>query len=709
MIEVNEFMQLGDDIVTELFNSESYYALDTESSNNNEKAWVYAWSIGCTKTDVQVYGNNIDDIYSVFERIARANNKKYDSKRSQTVKFQVFVHNLKWDFEFLKYSFHRMGFEQFFGNVKYGKKFGTLQRGTFSVVCNDNIVYSANIKLHDGMHFVSDRKNRKGEFNSQDIDIEIELIDSMKITQKKLSDIADELLVINDMHKKLDGYDHKIMRMENHSLTDEEKAYLYNDVYILKEWAKQFYAILKTTKKTASSIAFEKFLEKTFRYKNFADNYKVFEGLFPDLTKYALISKIIEDSYNGGMTQSNRAYVHKTIKTNKAVSMDINSSYPAVVKNCMLPYGTPTFYSKGRPTLEEKIEDNVDMELITIAFDGFKNNNPNDLIGNIKVGDNVFDYIDSGAFEDFDIRGSQYIHTNIVDGLEINDVITDYELIGEKNPTDKRRYTMSIWSFELENLLENMSFYIEDKKWNKEYEEWDTVEVLRKGYDVLHTVGFAGRTGIFEEAVDFYTKMKIEAKLSGNKCLEEFAKMILNSFYGVMGSNSRRVDKSYKVNENGEIVNGEVVNVYSSSKKYYKAFASAVTAWARVNLRKTLYSVGFENVLYFDTDSLYTTLNKEELEERCGDLLHDTELGKWKIERTYNEFKTIGAKKYILKTDNDEIVCKCSGLPADVREAITFEQFELGASFEGKRQPVPMYGGFVLKDVPFRISDNIFD
>ena len=193
MIHIEEFLLYDNETIKEFFELDAYYSLDTESCDNNVTAWVYAWSIGNTKNDMQIYGEDINDVYSVFDKIARAHNTKYNAKKGSTEKFKVFVHNLTWDFEFFKYSLVEMGFEMYFGTVKYGNKTGSVQPGTFSLMENDGSVYMANIRLHDDMTFVSNRKNKNGEYKTQKIGIEIELIDSYKIMDKKLKEFLEKI------------------------------------------------------------------------------------------------------------------------------------------------------------------------------------------------------------------------------------------------------------------------------------------------------------------------------------------------------------------------------------------------------------------------------------------------------------------------------------------------------------------------------------
>lgn len=705
MIHVDDFKLFTDEQVLEVFDENALYTFDTESCDDDVTAWVYAWSIGNTNNDKQVYGEDLNDFYSVFNRIARAHNKKYKKGKTNET-FKVFVHNLTWDFEFMKYSLLEMGFEMYFGEIKYwngmiGKyKVGKLPPGCFEIVENKGDVYSAKIKLHDTISLQSTRKNKKGEYSTQEVEITIELIDTLKIMQKKLKEIATEVISIDEMFLKLDDYDYTTVRPKGHVLTDYEKMYLYNDVYILKEFIKQFYIGLETTKTTASSIAFEKFLQFAFdkngvktgkNKKSFTENYREFEEVYPNLTDYIEPNLMIRDSYEGGWTQANKKYVGEVVELNNAVSIDINSSYPAVVRYNMLPCGEPMLFD-GYP-IEKIRELGYDMELVTIEFDGYKNINEDDLIGHLKAG-----AVNKGAFADagVKIKNNEYVSTNIIDG----------KCVGMNYRTKSGlRYRKTFWSFELANMLEYMTFYKEEYKINK-LTRTKTVTGLVEGFDIVQTLAFKGEVGRFADAVDFYMEKKKQGKKEKNKCMTASAKLTLASFYGKMGSTSIRKDRSMKMDSNGKITFDSVVNTYYTNKKYYTAFASAVTAWGRVNLRTMLYKIGYNNVLYFDTDSLYTTLNEEQLRAVCGDSIDDYDLGKWDIEKTYNKFKTLGAKKYMLELNNGQIVCKCSGMPDDAKVLVTnMDDFVIGMPYRCL-QKERIAGGYVLRERIKRIKDE---
>lgn len=669
----------------------------------------YAYGIGNTESDYVIYGTDLKNMFSTFIEIIDNQIRNLSIKSMKKLsKIKCFVHNLAWDIEFCKYTLHDMGYNYHLGHVVEGKKKNEKQEcESFSIVENNNIVYQSKVTLDREYQVPTGKKYKNGKPKVECIRPEIDFIDSVKIMPKSLDQIAKKVVKIDEMFLKMGSvYDYEKWRPKGHILSQLEKEYLYNDIYILKEFLNQFYKPLNTTQTTASSISFEKFLKDTYNQETLSENYKLFENDFPDLSNKELVYDIIKSSYRGGWTQANKRYVGMTQTLVSAVSVDINSSYPAVVAYKPLPYGEPVFM---RGKIDKKdYPKGHDLALLTIHFDGFKNKDEDNLIGEIQVGSENADL--------FARSGTEYIHSNFETGEEISNTIYNVtDLKGYKNPTEKRRYTLNIWEFELENMLENMDFYLMDKSkdtFNNCYYEGTTLE---KGYEVSSTLIFKSEIGKFKPVVDNLVKDKNKGKLEGNNCLQEDAKLKMNSFYGKMGSNPDREDRELIFDEETGLFTFETCDqVYLSNRKYYPAFASAVTAWARVNLRTTLYKVGYNDVLYWDTDSLYTKVDANTIVERCGDILHKTELGKWDIEKEYSEFKAIGAKKYIVygkeygKDEPDHVMCKCAGLPSEVRETITFKDFYLGNTFHGKKVKTRVPGGYVLIKGSYKLNNSSF-
>lgn len=676
-------------------NDDSLYCFDTESCfvndeikfiyenklNNNyegDVVRVYAWSLSNTSNDYVLYGEDLQSFFDSINTICYSK-VKIDDKLSESkvknikskMKMKLYVHNLAWDIEFLKYYLLNNGYVYFNSQVKNGKKINSVYSSkSFNIVENNNIVYSSIINLESKE--VKYRKKIQKEFFTVKDEIfpSIELIDSYKIMSFKLDEIGRKVIKIDDKFNKLsDNYDYDMVRQEGYKLTLEEQMYIYNDVYILKEFLLQFYIPLETNKPTASGIAFEKFINGKYGddkpYKQFLNDYE-------DLSNQPKIYNIIKKSYRGGWTQVNRKYKGTHLKNINGTSIDINSSYPSIISGhlklhdkydgTLLPFGNPTLHN-GYVECTNK-----ELNLLVIEFDKFYNKNDDNLIGEIQVGS-----INSKIFN---MIGTEYIHTNVIDG----------RAKGTNGLSTNKRYRLYIWEFELDSILENTVF---------------------EDYEVIETLTFKANKGHFKEIVDFYTEMKIKGKKEKNNVLQNFAKLVLNSFYGKMASNYERIERKV-VLENGFAKFENTDIVYEAEKRYYPAFASCVTAWARVNLRKQLYTVGYNNVLYFDTDSLYTLLSKEELENKLGNNIDSYILGKWDIEKQYTDFKAIGSKKYMLKTLDNNIICRCAGLPSEIREKETFEHFEIGATFKGKKVKTRVKGGYALIEGDYQLKEYSF-
>lgn len=689
------------------------YSFDTESCFTNEElkrryesgekniqhevnaVKVYAWGLSNTENDYVLFGETLEQFFDSLNilcyngidtlKMSESKCKKIKSE----MKMEIYVHNLAWDIEFIKYYLLENKYKYYNSKVKDMKKINTARESmSFNIVENKNIVYSANVNLKGTK--VRYTKKKKGNIFNIETEIfpNIEFKDSYKILSFSLDSIAKKVIKIDDKFNKLgDTYDYDSVREEGHLLTEKEKMYLYNDVYILKEFLKQFYLPLNTNKCTASGISFEKFI--TGKYGD-DKPYKFFLEEYPDLSENPKIFNIIKKSYRGGWTQANYKYKNIHLKNINGTSIDINSSYPAIISGHLklcekyngtpLPYGVPKLHKGYVPC------DNQHLNLLVIEFDKFYNKDEDNFIGEIQIGS-----INSDIFKR---NGTEYIHTNMINGLPC----------GTNALSDDYRYRLYIWEFELDSILKNTVY---------------------ENYKVVETLTFKCNTGHFKSVVDEYTQMKIEGKKLGNNVMQNFAKLILNSFYGKLASNFEREERKV-ILDNGLVRNVHTEIRYYSDKRYYPAFASCVTAWARTNLREILYKVGYNNVLYFDTDSLYTTIPKKELQELLGQYgVYDEEgklleivddngildkyvLGKWEIEKTYTEFKTIGSKKYMLRQTNGDLMCKCAGLPSEVRETITFDEFKLGNPFEGKKMKTKVKGGYTLIEGTYMLQEYTF-
>ena len=130
----------------------------------------------------------------------------------------------------------------------------------------------------------------------------------------------------------------------------------------------------------------------------------------------------------------------------------------------------------------------------------------------------------------------------------------------------------------------------------------------------------------------------------------------------------------------------------------YTAMGCFITAYAR---EKTIRSAqaNFDRFIYADTDSLKLI----GYEEPVGLEVHSTHLGAWKDEGDFSDSMWIRAKTYMLTVDGKEKVT-CAGMPDNVKEKVTYENFHSGSTFTGKLMPKRYPGGIVLVDTTFTIK-----
>lgn len=157
----------------------------------------------------------------------------------------------------------------------------------------------------------------------------------------------------------------------------------------------------------------------------------------------------------------------------------------------------------------------------------------------------------------------------------------------------------------------------------------------------------------FGAYVDCYSAEKILAKQTGDKAGEIFAKLLLNSAYGKFGQNPEHYFDYQIIPEDGEFPDDENWEIYyaengqpsiwrrnSNSQAFYDvATAASITGAARAVLMRAISAA--KRPIYCDTDSIICeSLDLE---------LHDSELGKWKLEAKGNACAIAGKKLYALR------------------------------------------------------------
>lgn len=161
----------------------------------------------------------------------------------------------------------------------------------------------------------------------------------------------------------------------------------------------------------------------------------------------------------------------------------------------------------------------------------------------------------------------------------------------------------------------------------------------------------------------------------------------------------------------------------------YTAMGAFITAYAREKTIRSAQAV-YDRFIYADTDSLH--LIGHDIPEGLD--VHPTKLGAWKNEGLFTDSKYLRAKTYMetmheVKKDNLKTYATlmqaghvewlrrepdgihagitkvtCAGMPDNLKEAVTYENFASGSTFDGKLMPRRYPGGIVLEKTTFTIK-----
>lgn len=533
----------------------------------------------------------------------------------------VYFHNLKFDGEFILSYLLRSGYT--YSDSHEGGTFETL-------ITDDGIFYSITV------YFEKKKKKYK----------KVVFYDSLKKLPFKVSVIS-KAFELKDQKLKID-YD--APRPVGHELTAEERAYIVNDCRIVAQ---------------ALKIQFDKGLTKMTNASDALNGYKdiigkgIFEKWFPTLP--VELDDDIRQAYRGGFTYLTPRFKNKHV--NRGITLDVNSLYPSVMYDRILPYGYPMYF-EGEYEADERYP--IYIQHLKCCF----KLKPGHIPTIQKKG--------SGRFVE-----TEYL-TSSVDSMGVDEPV------------------------ELYLTTPDMVLFLEH------YDIFD--EEYINGYK------FKGVTGMFKEYIDFW--MHVKETTTG--AMRQLAKLMLNSLYGKFATNPH-ARKKIPVMDDFGIVRYEL-DAPELREPVYTAMGAFITAYAREKTIRSAQQV-YDRFIYADTDSLH--LVGTDIPE--GLEIHPTKLGAWKHEGTFIDSKYIRAKTYIetmietkktttletyariLNTTFDvwrepdfiryhEMKVTCAGMPDNVKQSVTYENFTSGATFDGKLMPRRYPGGIVLQETTFTIK-----
>ena len=574
------------------------FTADFETNVNEKDCRVWAWAVSeIGNIDNFKYGNSIETF------IEWCKNKKYN--------YTLYFHNLKFDGEYIFNYLLKNGYDYI--STKKQRRDKTFM----CLISGMGHFYSIEIYFTIGNHRVN----------------KVTIYDSLKLLNMSVDTIAKQF----DLPIRKLEIDYKEYREIGHELTSEEIDYIRNDVEIMSR-ALSIMFDLGLTKMTIGSCALHNYKEMI---KNFTDYY-------PELPLE--LDTDMRKSYKGGFTYLNDIYKDKEI--GKGIVLDVNSLYPSVMKNALLPFGKPVYFS-GK--YEESFLYPLYIQRIACSF---------------KLKDGKIPTIQLKNNPEY--NPTEYLTSSNGDIIDLTLTNIDLKLFFE--------------NYDVEDL------YF-DGGWK-----------------------FKQTKGLFDKYIDIWSNNKIEAKKNGNKALYMVSKLMLNSLYGKFAKNPYNRCKYPYLNEDGKISYhlGEIEEgkgLYIPIGSFITSYARERTIRTSQAIRDyTLKHYGKDYYVYSDTDSIHMLeLPEEELKQFID--IDDYILGYWKLESKFKRGKFIRQKCYIEEDYEGKINVTVAGLPKKLGKYVNFDNFKVGFSLLASDETIDhkltykhVDGGVMLVDTDFTIK-----
>lgn len=466
---------------------------------NSETQRVWLWAVRVVSTIKDEYneiGNNITSFFDYINSL-----KGY---------YNIFFHNLKFDGDYIVNYLLQNGYKW-----TEKTKHNEIKINEFTTnVSFLGVVYSISLKTKNGF---------------------IVFRDSLKLFQA-----SEKQLAIDYQLDTVKGeIDYNKYRDENYIPTQEEIEYIKNDTYIIAYILATFRQSGFKKYTTASSALYE-FLILAFPRKDGKVNYltslKMFKEKHPITKDEDLFCR---KAYNGGFCFVNPKYKNKEI--GKGIVLDVNSMYPAQMKNQIMPYGQPMYY-KGK--YRNFIKYPLYIQRIKIDFKTKPNCPP--IIQNKK---------------------------RLLPWLTSRSYITD---------TEGHIIELTLTSVDLDILLKTSEVY---------YLEY------------IDGYAFKGKKGgFFVEYIEKFLKMKNDGKIENNASKKQFGKLYMNSLYGKLACKLINSVMQPYIDKNNHLRYREIGK--TESDPLYVPLACFITAYGRLTLFDVMLK-NYDRFLYCDTDSVH--------------------------------------------------------------------------------------------------------
>lgn len=466
----------------------------------------------------------------------------------------------------------------------------------------------------------------------------IEFRDSYILSGYSLEKLA-ENLVSHNIKKLVGDLDYDLTRTHITELTENELAYCNNDVEIvlayINEQIEQYGSITKIPMTNTGRVRnFVKnkcyFTEKNHR-KSSKGRYQRYKELMNELTLTTGEYTMLKRCFMGGFTHASMLYSGKLL--HDVASIDFTSSYPYVMLSEKFPMSKP---EKVNPTKEQFLkwvnDDNVGL-MFVVRFKGLQSK----LSFETYLSESKCDVLENPIINNGRVFKADTVQTTITD--------IDFKIL-------YKCYT------------------------------WDSIEIANVHKFYMQYLP----KPILLAIVELYEKKTTLKDVSGKEVEYLVNKGMLNSVYGMCVTDIVRDNITYEDDwqlekYTIEMMNEQIEKYNNSSNRFlYYPWGVWVTAYARKNLWNGILEIGNDYV-YSDTDSV-KFLNYEKHKEYINRYNLDVErklkkmckfrqieferlkpktikgvekmIGVWDFEGIYTHFKTLGAKRYLIRSKKDE-------------------------------------------------------
>ena len=230
--------------------------------------------------------------------------------------------------------------------------------------------------------------------------------------------------------------------------------------------------------------------------------------------------------------------------------------------------------------------------------------------------------------------------------------------------------------------------------------DWELIKQQYHVYNLRWHGGYMFRSAgfLFKSYIEKWVSVKNEATLDGNKGMRQLAKLMLNSLYGKFAT------RTTVCSRRPMLVNDVLRYVDLPPEErdpVYLPVGVFVTSYARYKTITSAQSI-YDRFVYADTDSLH--LIGTDIPDNLD--VDEVRLGAWKHESTFYQAKFLRAKCYLeYEVGKDVPTVHVAGMPRACHGQVDIDNFEIGATYEGKLYTKRVHGGIVLVEDKMQIRE----